>query len=96
MKYKPCCGSRCLLGYCETRENGGCYCVCRLIDHIHTLEGLINGDIVSPFIWFGDKKKQEEYYEKNKEECDKYINQSPKLLEKAKEKLKFYEIATRY
>jgi hypothetical protein len=32
MKYKPCCGRRCLLYRCETQESGGCSCVCRLVD----------------------------------------------------------------
>lgn len=42
LKYKPCCGRRCLNFTCETRENGGCYCLCRLIDYIHTLEDIIH------------------------------------------------------
>lgn len=32
-KYKPCCGRRCLLGICQTRAEGGCYCLCRLKDY---------------------------------------------------------------
>lgn len=43
MKYKSCCTSRCLLGTCETRDNGGCYCVCRLKDHEKTQLSLIEG-----------------------------------------------------
>lgn len=92
MKYKPCCGRRCLLGNCETRESGGCYCVCQLVDHINTLEQLIKREIVSPNVWFGSKEDTEKYYRENKEKCDKYIAEAPALLEKAKKRLKKYEI----
>jgi hypothetical protein len=43
MKYKPCCSKRCLLGRCEIRENGGCYCLCSLKDHENTLLSLLDG-----------------------------------------------------
>ncbi len=43
MKYKPCCSSRCLLGTCETRDNGGCYCVCRWKDAESTCISLLEG-----------------------------------------------------
>lgn len=90
MKYKSCCNRRCLLANCVTRESGGCYCVCSIMDHILTLEDLINGTRVSAFIYFGDLDTQESFYEKNKESCDKYINEAPKLLEEAQEKLNKY------
>ena len=92
MKYKPCCNRRCLLAHCVTREQGGCSCVCHLMDNIHTFEDLINGSRVNPNIFFGDKDLQDSFYEKNKESCNIYINEAPKLLEEAKEKLKKYEL----
>jgi hypothetical protein len=45
MKYKPCCGTRCLLGNCDTREAGGCYCVCRLVDAKHSCEKVLDGSM---------------------------------------------------
>ena len=41
--YKPCCGKRCMVGGCEIRDAGGCYCVCRLKDHESTLLDLLDG-----------------------------------------------------
>lgn len=41
VKYKPCCDKRCMLFDCETREDGGCYCLCRLKDFEETLASLI-------------------------------------------------------
>lgn len=79
MKYKPCCGMRCMLGNCETRDSGGCYCTCRLVDYIHHLErDLLNH---SPILYFG----------KEKEAREKYLKQVPKLLEEARARLKEYE-----
>ena len=43
MKYKPCCGRRCVLGNCPTQASGGCYCLCSLKDHESQLEDLISG-----------------------------------------------------
>ncbi len=42
-KYKPCCSNRCLLGNCETRDDGGCYCLCRLKDSEHNLMNVLEG-----------------------------------------------------
>lgn len=44
MKYKPCCDSVCLLSYCETREAGGCYCVCRIKDSESSLISELKGE----------------------------------------------------
>lgn len=41
--YTPCCNTVCLLGNCETRENGGCYCVCRLKDAESSCISLLEG-----------------------------------------------------
>lgn len=43
MKYKPCCGRRCLLASCKTREAGGCYCLCRLKDMEGSLISMLKG-----------------------------------------------------
>lgn len=92
MKYKPCCNSVCLLNRCEVRDNGGCYCVCRLIDYMKSWEDIVNGDLICPFLYFSDKKMQKDYYERNKAECDKYKADAPKILEDCREELKKYEI----
>lgn len=42
-KYKPCCGRRCLLSKCATRDQGGCYCLCRLKDREGTILSLLAG-----------------------------------------------------
>lgn len=34
---------RCLVLGCEIKEQGGCYCCCRLIDHINGLKRTIEG-----------------------------------------------------
>lgn len=74
VKYKPCCDIRCLLGGCEIRDNGGCYCACRLDGHIANLKRCIDGKVFhkgSVYIadhesyWNGlseDKKKEELEY----------------------------------
>ena len=43
MKYKSCCKRSCLLYSCETREAGGCHCVCQLKDQESILERLLSG-----------------------------------------------------
>ena len=42
-KYNGCCDKVCALGYCETRELGGCYCLCRLKDKEVMLLSLLDG-----------------------------------------------------
>lgn len=44
IKYKPCCAKRCLLGNCETRDSGGCYCVCSLKDLESSLISQLSGN----------------------------------------------------
>ncbi len=46
MKYKPCCDIRCLLNDCKTKQQGACYCLCELFDHISTVQDAINGDAI--------------------------------------------------
>lgn len=43
MKYKTCCARRCMVHGCDTKDNGGCYCLCRLKDREHTLLSLLDG-----------------------------------------------------
>ncbi len=43
MKYKPCCNTVCMVHGCESREQGACYCCCRLLDHIDNMHQIING-----------------------------------------------------
>lgn len=45
LKYKSCCNIKCALAHCETREQGGCYCVCRLKDQENQLQSLIAGQM---------------------------------------------------
>ncbi len=86
-KYKPCCGRRCLLGSCETRESGGCYCLCRLKDHENTLNDLLSGKVFQKdvgIIYIPNKTQ----IPLTGEEREEII----KKLEKLKIKLKEYEI----
>lgn len=46
LKYKPCCNRRCCLGLCQTRSQGGCYCVCRLKDYEENCHDLLKGRAV--------------------------------------------------
>ncbi len=46
MKYKPCCDNRCMVAGCTTRENGGCYCVCRLKDFERSLLSELSGNTI--------------------------------------------------
>lgn len=86
MKYKSCCGRRCLLGSCETRDVGGCYCVCCLKDLESSLTNIIsgstyrqgNGIIYIPGREIPLKGKEKE--------------ETLKELDEVREKLKKYEI----
>jgi hypothetical protein len=91
MKYKPCCVRRCGVGGCKTREQGGCYCICRLIDAIHMTKNIIegksfrkNGMIVTPA---ADLRK--EYLPGLTKEAKKVEEE---LLEEFEAKLKEYEL----
>ncbi len=72
MKYKKCCDRICLVRGCNIRENGGCYCVCRLHDAIKQQERVISGNVYwlnggviyepgrTPIPLEGDEKEQAE------------------------------------
>jgi hypothetical protein len=56
--YKPCCDKRCLLVNCETRNKGGCYCVCALVDAESTLTKLLDGTFSSIAIPLSGEERQ--------------------------------------
>ena len=87
MKYKPCCGTGCLVGGCRTREAGGCYCVCRLKDREQTLQDLIYGKCY--------RRNGVIVYEAGIEKVPVHANDRRLALaelEKVRERLKKYEI----
>ncbi len=96
MKYKPCCKRRCLLGSCEIRESGGCYCVCRLVDNINIMKGVIDGTILDHgCLFIPDEEKRKEYLNrKSEEEREKqlyYRNvEAPEILIKLQNSLESY------
>jgi|GEM_PF-2947673 hypothetical protein len=96
MKYKACCFSVCGLGNCKTREDGGCYCVCRLNDYISLLQGAIEGTNINGCIYFPSKTDRDTYLNKMSEENRKIAMdfqeiKAPIFLEEAYEKLKKYQ-----
>ena len=92
-RYKPCCQKRCLLANCETRDAGGCSCVCDLVDVIHNLEMVIEGIIVGQgCIYFPDSERRESFLNSMDEERRKKENhyryvEAPEHLKKCKERL---------
>jgi hypothetical protein len=99
MKYKSCCSTRCLVHGCSIRENGGCYCVCRLHDHVNDLKSFLDGRtlfISGGTVYIPDderrKKSWEHLSEKEKEEHLDFMKKVPDMLVQAKQKLKEYEV----
>jgi hypothetical protein len=103
--YKPCCESTCLLGKCDTREAGGCYCICRLVDRINGLKRCINPgengrDIyysTGAAIYYPTKELFEQAHKAlSPEELQFFDNYrlvvAPKLLEVAEHELETYKI----
>lgn len=43
VKYKPCCDGRCGVYGCESKDQGACYCCCRLLDNIAAMQDIIDG-----------------------------------------------------
>jgi hypothetical protein len=101
-KFKPCCASICMVYGCKIQKAGGCYCICRLVDHMNQLKRIVDGDTRTirmtngGCIAFGDKDKAEEFYQKLSEEDKKYndnfIKQAPAALKELEDELKKYEI----
>ena len=98
MKYKPCCDRRCLKGNCQTRDHGGCYCVCRIIDAIGGLELAVEGRMVAGgSVYIPDTAERLAYIERHKaQEIDFRENVAPQLLRDYKNKLKEYYIRPEY
>ncbi len=99
-KYKPCYERRCLVYGCKSQEQGACYCICRLIDRIGTLQDIIDGSMIkdgAACIYIPDEQRRRVHIEKmtnerRKEYEDFRLNEAPELLKKHQEKLKTYEI----
>lgn len=87
IKYKPCCDKRCGVSGCKTKEDGGCYCLCRLKDAKSTMLSLLDG---TSYRWNGGI-----IYEPGriKIPLDGLEKQNArKELEKIIEKIKTYEV----
>ena len=86
-KYKPCCDLKCLNGRCETRENGGCYCLCRMIDRESSLLLALEGAL--------SRKEGYSIYVPGRyiEVSQDEKNKLTKELYQLREKIKKYEIA---
>lgn len=55
---------QCLLGHCEIRDKGGCYCACRYHDYISSLKRLIDGTAIScmgAVIYIPDERERDAY-----------------------------------
>lgn len=100
MKYKPCCEIRCLVHGCKTREQGACYCICKLHDSISHLESIIEGRTLYDGIGFQyipddeyRKKIYNSWSEEKKQTFTEFRDvEASKLIQKLKDKLKEYEI----
>lgn len=98
MKYKPCCYIRCLVHGCKVKEEGGCYCLCRMFDHISSLESIQKGNIILDgivSIYYPDKEKAKKHFDRLSDEDKKRnldaISSAQENIEKIKEKIKTFE-----
>lgn len=100
VRYKACCGATCMVAGCETKDAGGCYCVCRLMDAKNSLEMIIDGKMLTyrgGQIWIPDEKSRSDEFENwslddQNEHIDYRVNIAPQLLQETIAKLKEYEI----
>lgn len=100
MKYKPCCNKRCMVHGCKTKEQGACYCICRIHDHISSLQSIIEGRTLYDgigFLYIPDAQYIEKIFNswtKEKQDTSKEFKdiEAPKLIQKYQEKLKEFEI----
>jgi len=99
MKYKPCCGKRCMVAGCKTKEQGACYCICRMHDQISHLESIIEGRTIYDGIvmqYIPDnayrQKVLDSWTEVEKETLRLFKLEAPSLILKFKKKLKEFEI----
>lgn len=96
MKYKPCCGYVCLNAICETRDAGGCYCVCRKVDAINRLKDTIEGTLVGRgCVYIPDPEKRAAFLEKMSHEeraleRDYVVKEAPHCLKELEEQLEDY------
>ncbi len=99
-QYKPCCERRCLVHGCKTREQGACYCICKMWDSVHHLESIIEGKTLYDGIgmqYIPDdeyRKKVYDSWSKEKQETfQEFKNvEAPNLMKKIKNKIKEFEI----
>ncbi len=99
--YKPCCELACLVAGCKTRESGGCYCLCKLIDKKNDLTS--NSIIAKTVfnnrggeIYFSDQEKAEKYRDSLDEESKRIDREFrikiPDLLVELEDLIKSYLI----
>ncbi len=84
---------------CKTKEQGACYCICRIHDKIIDLESIIEGQTLYDGIGMqyipDDQFRQEvldSWSEEKKENLRLFKLEAPNLILKFKEKLKEFEI----
>ncbi len=100
MRYKPCCNRKCMVHGCKTKEQGACYCICRMWDSIHNLESIMEGRTLYDgmgFQYIPSNEFREQVYnswsDEKKQVFQEFKNfEAPKLIQKMKEKLKEFEI----
>jgi len=83
-KFKSCCNSVCLLSTCIVRDNGGCYCQCRLKDYISEAERIITDNGI-PGIYYSNREDTKKHLnslnDEELKERDSYIEECKKFLE---------------
>lgn len=84
---------------CETKEQGACYCICRIHDKILHLESIIEGSTLydgTVMQYIPDdqfrKKVFDSWSAEKQETYREFQKEVPLLIEKFKEKLKKFEI----
>jgi hypothetical protein len=99
MKYKPCCERICMVSGCETQEQGGCYCVCRLLDYLNNFKLTLDGYQIyrnKCIIYYPDKVMAQEAYknliDNQKIDHDEYVKKIPERIRQLENKIKSYEI----
>lgn len=98
MKYNPCCDKRCLVHGCQIREEGGCYCLCRLMDHLSQIKSASLGHTIyqgGGIIFYPDIEEAKSHLDRLSEE-DKHnhldrLAMNVEFKKKILEKIKTYE-----
>jgi len=91
-KFRPHCMTRCLVGDCKYRENGACYCVCRLMDQISVYSDP-SGHFERGSLFLPSPDRAREYYEnlseEKKKEHDQWVEvECPEILSRLLDRLK--------